>query len=89
MGKHSMNGDALTDRQQEILDWIKEEYLATGVPPTVREIGEHFEIKSPNGVQCHTKALIAKGLLEKDPLKSRCLIPVVPEGACKCCGRLL
>ena len=44
-----------------------------GYGPTVREIGEHFEISSPNGVMCHLKALEKKGLIHRSPNKSRAI----------------
>ena len=37
--------------------------------PTVREIGEHFDIASPNGVMCHLKALEKKGMISREQLK--------------------
>jgi repressor LexA len=39
----------------------------------VREIGLHFEIKSPNGVMCHLKALQKKGLIHREPNMSRAI----------------
>ena len=53
----------LTDRQKEIYDFIKEKIETRGYGPTVREIGLEFGIKSPNGVMCHLKALVTKGLI--------------------------
>jgi repressor LexA len=53
----------LTERQREIYDFIREKIESRGYGPTVREIGEAFEIKSPNGVMCHLKALEKKGLI--------------------------
>src|SRR5678810_766041 len=43
----------LTDRQQEILDFISASIRERGYPPTLREIGLHFGIKSTNGVNDH------------------------------------
>ena len=40
----------LTDRQREILDFITQSIRDRGYPPTLREIGIHFGIKSTNGV---------------------------------------
>lgn len=51
----------LTKRQREILDYIYEYSREYGYPPTIRRIGEHFGIKSPNGVADHLKALERKG----------------------------
>ena len=54
---------SLTDRQREIYEFIREKIESRGYGPTVREIGEAFDIKSPNGVMCHLKALEKKGLI--------------------------
>ena len=50
----------LTERQREIYDFIKSKIESRGYGPTVREIGLAFEIRSPNGVMCHLKALEKK-----------------------------
>ena len=42
--------DSLTNRQREVLDFIRVKIEGRGYGPTVREIGEAFEIASPNGV---------------------------------------
>ncbi|HVV86113.1 MAG TPA: transcriptional repressor LexA [Kofleriaceae bacterium] len=68
--------DMLTDRQQQILDFIAESINARGFPPTLREIGEHFGIRSTNGVNDHLKALEKKGYLRREDLKSRAMRPV-------------
>jgi repressor LexA len=73
--------DALTQRQREILDFISASILERGFPPTLREIGEHFSIKSTNGVNDHLKALEKKGHLRREDLKSRAMRPVTPDGA--------
>lgn len=72
--------DALTQRQREILDFISASILERGFPPTLREIGEHFSIKSTNGVNDHLKALEKKGHLRREDLKSRAMRPVLPDG---------
>ena len=53
---------SLTERQREIYDFIRNKIEGRGYGPTVREIGLGFDIKSPNGVMCHLKALEKKGL---------------------------
>ncbi|HTJ40469.1 MAG TPA: transcriptional repressor LexA [Kofleriaceae bacterium] len=68
--------DALTDRQQQILDFISNSITERGYPPTLREIGEHFGIRSTNGVNDHLKALEKKGALRREDLKSRAMRPV-------------
>jgi repressor LexA len=72
--------DALTDRQKEILDFISKAIAKHGYPPTLREIGSHFGIKSTNGVNDHLRALEKKGYLKREDLKSRALRPIVPIG---------
>lgn len=67
---------ALTQRQQQALQYINDCLTARGYPPTLREIGEHMGIKSTNGVNDHLKALERKGYLEREELKSRALRPV-------------
>jgi repressor LexA len=72
--------DALTHRQREILDFISASIVERGFPPTLREIGEHFSIRSTNGVNDHLKALEKKGHLRREDLKSRAMRPVYPDG---------
>src|SRR5438270_14075721 len=65
--------DALTPRQREIYNFIRSKIQGRGYGPTVREIGLQFEIKSPNGVMCHLKALQKKGLIHREPNMSRAI----------------
>ena len=65
--------EPLTERQEKILAFIKKSILEQGYPPTIREIGEHFGIRSTNGVNDHLKALERKGYLHRGELKSRAL----------------
>jgi repressor LexA len=65
--------EPLTDRQEKILAFIKKSIQDQGYPPTIREIGEHFGIRSTNGVNDHLKALERKGYLLRGELKSRAL----------------
>jgi repressor LexA len=73
--------DALTQRQREILDFISASIVERGFPPTLREIGLHFNIRSTNGVNDHLKALEKKGHLRREDLKSRAMRPVLPDGS--------
>ncbi|MEX2174509.1 MAG: transcriptional repressor LexA [Pirellulaceae bacterium] len=57
--------DQLTARQLAVFEFIKDRILGRGYGPTVREIGEHFKISSPNGVMCHLRALEKKGLMHR------------------------
>src|SRR4029079_18032607 len=72
--------DVLTDRQREILEFITQSINQRGYPPTLREIGTHFGIKSTNGVNDHLRALEKKGYLQREDLKSRALRPVAASG---------
>lgn len=65
--------DSLTDRQREIYDFVQDKIVSRGYGPTVRDIGAHFGIRSPNGVMCHLKALEKKGLISREPGKSRAI----------------
>jgi repressor LexA len=68
-----MSLDSLTTRQREVLDLIRHLIRSRGYGPTVREIGEHFDINSPNGVMCHLKALEKKGIITREPNMSRAI----------------
>jgi len=70
----------LTDRQREILEFITQSIRERGYPPTLREIGVQFGIRSTNGVNDHLRALEKKGHLLREDLKSRALRPVGPRG---------
>jgi repressor LexA len=65
--------DTLTERQLHVYDFIRDKIVNRGYGPTVREIGENFDISSPNGVMCHLKALEKKGLIIRSPNKSRAI----------------
>src|SRR4051794_38008789 len=73
----------LTERQREIYDFIRDKIDSRGYGPTVREIGEAFKIKSPNGVMCHLNALVSKGLIQRGKGQARAiqLIDHRPGGA--------
>jgi len=60
----------LTDRQQEILEFIEAYVEKHGVPPSVRDIGERFHIY-PRAAHDHLRALERKGFIKRTPLKSR------------------
>ncbi|MGQ9576251.1 MAG: transcriptional repressor LexA [Thermoguttaceae bacterium] len=65
--------DRLTQRQRAIYEYIRDKMRNRGYGPTVREIGQHFKIRSPNGVMCHLKALEKKGLIAREPNISRAI----------------
>lgn len=68
----------LTDQQQAVFSYIRNCILARGYGPTVREIGEHMEIKSPNGVMSHLRALERKGVIHRSANKKRAIELVEP-----------
>ena len=53
----------VTPMQESILAFIADYYGEVGVPPTVRQIGEHVGLKSPSTVHFHLKRLVALGRL--------------------------
>jgi repressor LexA len=65
--------DVLTKKQKLVYEFIRDKIRNRGYGPTVREIGEHFEIRSPNGVMCHLKALEKKGLISREKNMSRAI----------------
>ncbi|MFN3193363.1 MAG: transcriptional repressor LexA [Aureliella sp.] len=64
---------SLTTQQQFVYDYIRDKIVTRGYGPTVREIGEHMNIRSPNGVMCHLKALEKKGMITRKANKSRAI----------------
>ena len=61
----------LTDLERKILDYMVRYLQANTYQPSIREIGEEFDIKSTKTVSEHLRALAAKGYLERDPSRSR------------------
>lgn len=61
----------LTNQQQTVYNLIRDRIVSRGYGPTVREIGEYMNIKSPNGVMCHLRALERKGVIVRASNKSR------------------
>ncbi len=72
---------ALTDRQQSVYEYIRDKIVNRGYGPTVREIGEQMDIRSPNGVMCHLRALERKGMIRRAANKSRAIELVQPGTA--------
>lgn len=60
-----------TRRQRRILDFIREYIMQHTAPPTIREIGQRFNIKSTNGVRTHLNALEKKGYIRRHSYRSR------------------
>jgi repressor LexA len=63
----------LTERQRDIYAFIRDRIEDRGYGPTVREIGQAFDIRSPNGVMCHLKALEKKGLIKREGFSARAI----------------
>ncbi len=66
-----MAGQGITVKQQQILDYIKNEILDKGYPPTVRDICEAVNLKSTSSVFSHLESLEKKGYIRRDPAKPR------------------
>lgn len=63
----------ITAKQQEILEYMKEEILKKGYPPTVREICQAVNLKSTSSVHAHLESLEKHGYIERDPTKPRAI----------------
>ena len=66
-----MDKQPLTAKQRLVYEFIRECIELNRRPPTVREIAEHFGIKSPKGVTDHLVAIERKGWIERTPHSSR------------------
>lgn len=64
----------LGERQRAMLEFIDEIQRERGYPPSVREIGEEVDLKSPATVHRHLRALEADGWIRRDPSRPRALI---------------
>lgn len=71
--------DKVTKRQQAVLDCIEACIHEKGYGPTVREICQSLGLSSPSTVHVHLKALEEKGLIKRDPLKSRSITLTHPH----------
>lgn len=63
----------ISSKQQEILDYIKDEILKRGYPPAVREICEAVHLKSTSSVHAHLETLEKNGYIRRDPTKPRAI----------------
>lgn len=61
----------ISAKQEEILNFLKEEILNKGYPPSVREICEAVKLKSTSSVFSHLETLEKNGYIKRDPSKSR------------------
>jgi repressor LexA len=66
----------LTERQQQVLDYIRKTVADRGYPPSVREIGEAIGLSSPSTVHSHLSALVRAGAIKRDPTKPRAIMIV-------------
>ena len=66
-----MSKGRITDKQQEILDYIKETILKKGYPPAVREICAAVHLRSTSSVHAHLETLEKNGYIRRDPAKPR------------------
>jgi repressor LexA len=63
----------LTERQREILEFIKQQVREKGYPPSVREIGDAVGLRSSSTVHGHLRRLEDKGYIRRDPTKPRAI----------------
>ena len=63
----------ITSKQSEILEFMKEEILNKGYPPSVREICEAVHLKSTSSVHSHLETLEKNGYIRRDPTKPRAI----------------
>jgi len=66
-----MSKGKITDKQKEILEYIRDTILAKGYPPAVREICEAVHLKSTSSVHSHLETLEKNGYIRRDPTKPR------------------
>ena len=66
-----MSQGKISKKQEEILEYIKEQILNKGFPPSVREICEAVGLKSTSSVHAHLETLEKNGYIRRDPTKSR------------------
>lgn len=69
----------VTSRQKEVLDFIRSRADTNQMPPTLREIAEHFGWSSPSAAQEHVTALRRKGMLEPRKRAARSLRLIGPS----------
>ena len=74
-----MSEKKLSAKQQQILNYIKDETLKKGYPPTVRDICEAVDLKSTSSVHAHLSTLEKNGYIRRDPTKPRA-IEIMDDG---------
>ena len=68
-----MPNGKISEKQKEILEYIKQEILSRGYPPAVREICEAVHLKSTSSVHSHLETLEKNGYIRRDPTKPRAI----------------
>ena len=68
-----MANGRISDKQREILEFMKHEILNKGYPPTVRDICEAVKLKSTSSVHSHLETLEKNGYIRRDPTKPRAI----------------
>ena len=68
-----MANGKISEKQREILEYIKQEILQRGYPPAVREICEAVNLKSTSSVHSHLETLEKNGYIRRDPTKPRAI----------------
>ena len=68
-----MAGGKITKKQEEILEYIKDQILERGFPPAVREICQAVHLKSTSSVHSHLESLEKNGYIRRDPTKPRAI----------------
>ena len=63
----------ITKKQEEILEYIKDQIMNRGFPPAVREICEAVNLKSTSSVHAHLETLEKNGYIRRDPTKPRAI----------------
>jgi repressor LexA len=64
----------LTDRQQQLLDYLRDYHSETGLMPSTREIQAHFGFASQTAAVSHLRALEKKGVIQRVAGKARALV---------------
>ena len=74
MGGRIMAYGKISDKQKEILEYIKSEILNRGYPPSVRDICEAVHLKSTSSVHSHLETLEKNGYIRRDPTTPRAIV---------------
>ncbi|MCR5409954.1 MAG: transcriptional repressor LexA [Lachnospiraceae bacterium] len=63
----------ISDKQRQILEYIKDQILEKGYPPAVRDICQAVSLKSTSSVHAHLETLEKNGYIRRDPTKPRAI----------------